>query len=435
MRPNNTSKIFIGTYEVAGFYKNLTKGFHDLGYDCDFLTYQSNPFNYGGETNNNILVGTIKYLNFINTKIKLSFLIFFNNTIILFLQICLFLYSLMIYDVFIFGYGKTFIFKNLDLPVLHFFNKKIISILSHGSEARPPYINGVVLSPQNKFLSNSYLVNSTIRKKKLVNYHFKYADIIVGAPYTNHAFSPSRFINSLSLGIPYHFDGKPKIKVETKKSVRILHSPSNPIPKGSEIIKSVVNKLILKGYRIDFILIRNQPTSVVFDEIQKCDFVVDQVYSDTPMSGFATEAAWFAKPSIVGGYKLFELKKLVPQSMWPPSKLCHPDNLEQAIEDLIANKVERLDLGKRAQAYVSEEWTASKVASRYLKLINNDIPIGWWVDPTLISYIHGAGISEKKLKKSVSKIISEFGLNALELYDRPDLEKAFLELLKSESIK
>ena len=95
MRPNNTSKIFIGTYEVAGFYKNLTKGFHDLGYDCDFLTYQSNPFNYGGETNNNILVGTIKYLNFINTKIKLSFLIFFNNTIILFLQICLFLYSLM----------------------------------------------------------------------------------------------------------------------------------------------------------------------------------------------------------------------------------------------------------------------------------------------------------------------------------------------------
>ena len=419
------SNIFIGTYEVAGFYKNLAKGFHILGHDCDFLTYQSNPFNYAGETKTNILVRIIKYFNFVNSRNTSKSFIFFNNTQILFLQICLLLYSLMKYDIFIFGYGKTLIFKNLDLPVLHFFNKKIISILSHGSESRPPYTNGVVLSPQNKFLSNSYLVNSTLRKKKLVNYHFKYADIIVGAPYTNHAFSPSRFINSLSLGIPCIFDEKPKLKVKISNRVRVLHSPSNQIAKGTEIIKLVINKLILKGYEIDFILIKNKANSIVVDEIQKCDFVVDQIYSDTPMAGLATEAAWYGKPTVVGGYKLEELKDFVQDSMWPPVISCHPDSIEASIEKLIICKNYRLDMGLKAKCFVQNKWSAQKVAERYLRLINNDIPKHWWVEPSSVCYVHGGGVSFSSIKKVITNLIDTYGIDALHLSHHPDLEKAF----------
>jgi len=334
----------------------------------------------------------------------------------------------MKYNIFIFGFGKTFIFKNLDLPVLRFFNKKIISILSHGSEARPPYINGAVISSENKFLSNSYLVNSSLRKKKLVNYHFKYADIIVGSPYTNHAFSPSRFINSLSLGIPYHCDDVPNLKVKKTNRVRVLHSPSNPVAKGTVIIQEVINKLIIKGYEIDFILVKNKPNSVVIDEIKKCDFVVDQIYSDTPMAGLATEAAWYGKPTIVGGYKLNELKDFVQDSMWPPVMSCKPDTIEASIEKLITCKDYRLELGTRARYFVQNKWSASKVADRYLKLIKNDIPKYWWVEPRSVCYVHGGGISFSCIKKVITHLINTHGINALHLSHHPDLEKAFYKL-------
>ena len=83
-------------------------------------------------------------------------------------------------------------------------------------------------------------------------------------------------------------------------------------------------------------------------------FEIDQVYCDTPMAGFATEAAWFGKPAVVGGYGFDYLKTYVPEGMWPPSKTCHPDKIENAIESLIVNKVERQ---KKVTARPASAWT------------------------------------------------------------------------------
>ena len=55
---------------------------------------------------------------------------------------------------------------------------------------------------------------------------------------------------------------------------------------------------------IEFVEITNRPNSEVIAKLQQCDLVIDQLYSDSTMTGIAYEAAELAKPTIVSGYGL-----------------------------------------------------------------------------------------------------------------------------------
>ncbi len=63
------------------------------------------------------------------------------------------------------------------------------------------------------------------------------------------------------------------------------------------------------------VLLTGRPNREVIVDLSKCDFVIDQIYSDTLMIGFACDAASLGTASIVRGYGLEELKQFVP-SEW-----------------------------------------------------------------------------------------------------------------------
>lgn len=419
-----SKRIFVGPHEVAGYYLNLSIGFSQLGYPCDYVTYNLHKYNYG-KCKNILLIRIIQTIGKTNQKISSKLISSVLKIVSNILKYIFFLCCLFKYDVFIFGFGKSLLPYNIDLPVLRILNKKIISVLAHGSESRPAFIDGAVLSLGKQYSTNSYLVKRSLRIKKLLKYHFNNSDIVIGSPYTNFAYSPSPFINSFNIGVPFYSNRKTQLNEH--KEIIILHSPSDINVKGTQIIVNAINNLTKKGYPIKFILVENKSFKEVVNAIQNCDFVVDQVYSDTPMAGFATESAWFGKPAVVGGYKLNELKEFIPQSMWPPSKICDPDMIEQAIEELVVNCSERTELGRRAMKFVREKWSSIEVAKRYMKLITDDIPDEWWIDPNDISYVEGGGISRKNLQHVISNLIDEYGLNSLNLTHRPELEKAFMD--------
>ena len=62
----------------------------------------------------------------------------------------------------------------------------------------------------------------------------------------------------------------------------------------------------------------------ILAELARCDFVIDQLYSDYPLPGLATEAAWFGKPTVVGGYAQYAIRParlLVPHLyFWKSAK-------------------------------------------------------------------------------------------------------------------
>jgi hypothetical protein len=163
------------------------------------------------------------------------------------------------------------------------------------------------------------------------------------------------------------------------------------------------------------------------DEIKKCDFVVDQIYSDVPLAGFATEAAWFGKPAVVAGYGFDQLSRFVPESIWPPSKICHPDQIKNAIEELINNVDLRHEIGKAAQEFVQNNWNSEEVARKYVRIFKGDIPKEWWTNPYDVVYLQGAGQSIEKTKIVIRGMLEEFGEESLCLEDKPILKKAFID--------
>lgn len=422
-------RVFLGLREIAGYYTNLQKGFIELGISCDFICLLDHQFKYGQKLNKTGIVNIAKWLWEKRRKtprartIKKIFWVFLSDVS----MFCLFIWALFRYDVFIFGFNSTFLY-NYELPILKLLGKKVIYVY-HGSDSRPPYIDGPVMAKSRKTTTSECIKLTRERKRKIQKIE-KYADIIVDYP-PMALFHERSFILGLCLGLP--FVEKPVIKPDRHlftSSVRILHSPSNPEVKGTDVIRAIIKHLKSKGYTIEYIELMGKPNVVVLQELAKCDFVVDQVYSDTPMASFAAEAAFFGKPAVIGGYYSEFVNQDVDNKYIPPSLYCHPDDFELAVEKMIKDPDFRLDLGKRAQEFVQKNWSPHVVAAKYLKLINGDFPTEWVYDPQDITYIFGCGMHQSQIKESVKRVIETGGIEALQLKDKLHLQDKLVNLVK-----
>lgn len=432
LNKKKVGRVFIGPIEIAGYYANLAKGFKKIGVDCDYITYTPHPFDYGGESNIPYLIRMARFFNRYRKKQRKSYFAkaFFALPGELLTSIWA-MFAIFRYDVFIFGFGCSLTHFSWDMRILKLLNKRVISNLGHGSESRLPFMDGALQSSNGVKQPSIEILQSrsrTMRKKiHLIESH----SVVIGAPFSSSHFLNKNFINWFCLGVPIGFPVKDKSNIGRQNAdaqiTRILHSPSHPALKGSEQIKQAIYNLITKGYQVELVLIHGKPHSEVIREICRCDFVVDQIYSDTPMAGFATEAAWFGKPAVVGGYGFDYLKTFISKDIWPPSKTCHPDEIEQAIESLIVNREERLRLGTEAQKFVCEKWNPAAVARRYLRIIEGNIPDEWWLDPHSVTYMEGCGQPVERTKENIRQMVEQFGIESLQLSHRPDLEQAFLK--------
>lgn len=415
-------KIFIGFTEVAGYFNNLKMGFNEIGIECVFFDIYKNHYNYNTDKNN-----FFKLIRFFAKKGKSKnlFLKLLRHIIFYFLFFILFIWILFNFNVIIYTVNNSFL--SMQLFLFKLFKKKIIFV-SLGSDFRPFYLNGVEIKSNNK---NLYLdiYKKSIKQKRKIKYIEKYSTHIINYPPQAH-FQEKNFISGLIIGFPMKQNINLKNNFNKSKKIRILHSPSRPIIKGTKYIEKVISKLIKKGYNIDFVKIENSPNQIVISEIKKCDFVIDQMFSDTPLAGFATEAGYLGKPAVVGGYYSNYLKKDVFKENIPPSYFVSPNKFEFAIEKMIQDTNFRLNKGKVIQKFVLNNWDYKIVAKKYLKLITNNFPKDWFYNPYNIKYVEGCGISKNELILFLSEYISKYGVVALNLRDKPNLEKFFLNFIK-----
>lgn len=417
-------RIFLGLTEVAGYYGNLKRGFDSLGIDSLFVDADEHRFRYPRGRAGNVLVRMLEYFGGARNRIAER-----NPAWQKLLSVCyqlsrvpLLLWALFRFDVFIFGFKSSLLPGFSDLPILKFFGKRVIYVF-HGSDARPPYINGAIhsLRPGG---ATDLVLELTGRQKRQILKIERYADVIVNHPPTSH-FHERTIISWLAIGIPFAAAHPPLCGVSVNNpGMRILHSPSHPESKGTSLIREAVERLREKGHRLDLIEVVDQPNEVVLYELAQCDFVVDQVYSDTPLAGFATEAAFHGKPAVVGGYGR-QCDWGVAAEMIPPSEFVHPHEIEQAIERLLVDAEYRLGLGERAAEFVKERWSPKEVAKRFVRLAEGEIPEDWCFDPDSVVYLHGYGLSEARAKQRIQQLIEVGGAQALQLTDKPTLEKAF----------
>ena len=196
-----------------------------------------------------------------------------------------------------------------------------------------------------------------------------------------------------------------------------------------------MNRLRARGHDLTLVMIVGRPPREVLAALADCDFVIDELYSDTPVAAFATEAAAFGKPAVVGMHDVEPLRRTVPPGMFPPSLVCHPDGLDEAVEKLVVDEAYRRRLGAEAQAYVREHWSADIVATRFLRLASGDVPGEWMFDPSDLRYVHGWGLTLSRLRQVIAGTVAEGGFEALGISDKPELLQRFRELVADATIE
>jgi hypothetical protein len=171
----------------------------------------------------------------------------------------------------------------------------------------------------------------------------------------------------------------------------------------------------------------NRPNADVLAELRECDFVIDQAYADYPMAGFATEAANFAKPAVVGGYAQKICSKIETANGMPCDLYCLPEDMEALAERLVVDPEFRRQCGEKAKAFVTSAWSRRTISDRWRRLLKGDVPEGWIVQPEQVNYVHGIGLTPDGLRQCVSLFLRQGGgRKSLFLEHRKDLEAALL---------
>ncbi len=419
-------RIFIGLTEVSGYFARLSTGFRALGLDCTFYDVKGHPFRYQDDCSPRWacwLRWTGARRSAARGPARAAFGAIDRLSTAAFLLFCLWRY-----DVFIFGAATKF-FRFGSLRLLELLGKRIIYVFL-GSDSRPPYLNGSVMAA-SRGRSVADCVALTLERKEALRQIGRYADVIVDYPAAGH-FHERPIVCGFHLGFPHGGHGEPpSAGRDPTAPVRILHSPSLPEAKGTPAIRQAIERIRKKGYDLEYVELQGQPNAIVLQELARCDFVVDQLYSDAPLAGFATEAATFGKPALVGGYYAEFFRQGVPQALIPPSHYVHPEEIERGLETLIRDRAYREDLGKRARAFVESAWSPRQVAARYLRLIEGPPPADWLLDPRAIRLVHGACLDEANARSLIRAVVEAGGVAALQLSDKPALERMLLEFART----
>lgn len=431
-------RIFIGLTEVSGYYARLQRGLLDLGAEAEFFPLQDHRFGYGSSSHHWVPRFAQWCVKQRIAALDASSLrrLFWLSLVTLSRAIFL-IWALIRFDVFLMGGGSSF-FRFHELRLMRLLGRRIVYTF-HGTDSRPAWMDGFcqgtsrmsgqhssVAFPTDSDISVYHRVNEerldTVRRIE------RYANVIINAPPQAQLLTKP-YVIGLAVGIPVDavsLDEPSELRARASV-VRVLHSPSFHIGKGTAEIRAAIQRLQRAGIDLEYTEISNRPHMEVRQAIAACDFVVDQVYSDSPMAGFAAEAALAGKPAVVCGYySAYHETDLAPY-MRPPSLYCHPERLEEAIRTLAVDGAHREELGTQAKEFVEKNWSPRSVASRYLRLASGEpVPSEWMYHPEQNRYFLGMGIDEQSLRKVLQQYLRRFGDSALGIDAAVELKRRVL---------
>ena len=412
-------RILIGLVETAGYFNSLKKGFDELGVDCTFLDLSSHPFEYERRDFSNRFIDRVRRARsrmYSGSRPRLADRLWWDLG-----RFFLFVWALLKFEVFIFGYWSSFL-NFRDLPILKFFRKRVIYVF-FGSDSRPPYIDNAYRPP----LSVEACIRVTREQKGRIRRIERYADEIVCYPLHTHLHERP-VVNITAMGLPCE-PPRPLSEGQLparKRPVRVLHAPSVPEAKGTDRIREAVREVQARGHEVELIEVIGRPHRVVMEELARCDLVIDQLYSEVPAAKLAAEAMSLGKAVIVGGYAGKEIEDLFRSDELPPVCYCHPDRLRETLERLVLDESHRRELGEQARLFVESNWLAAKVARCFLDLAQGRVPAHRVYDPRGLRYLHGFGFAEARVRERIRAVVAKGGREALELPDKPELVEAFL---------
>jgi glycosyltransferase involved in cell wall biosynthesis len=424
-------RISIGPGEVAGYLGQLRNGFEGLGIACEHFMFIP-PHQYSYPTTDYFLRSAYESVAKLEQTGRLGYLIYKLSEKVI--RLVALIYAIFRYDTFIFS-GLGSFFRFWELPLLRALGKRVI-VVYLGSDARPPYLSGRHLDDKNGTFDSAAIAREAAAIKKQIRFVERYASVVVSHTSTAQ-FMARPFVRLCAVGIPMgkapEKVGKAAARDPGDPHLRILHAPSRPVAKGTPLVREVVGKLQEEGAKLELVELTGVPNHEVLRQLQLCDLVVDELYSDIPMATLAAEAAGFSKPVVVGslyGEHFTQDNPDFAAGEDAPSFFIGPEQLEQTLRSLIADPSRLRDKGEQARRFLATHWVSEIVASNYLRLANADVPESWRADPATIGYIAGWGLSRENWATQLRQYVLHAGEGALLLDDKPGLKGRITDVLE-----
>lgn len=415
-------KIFIGLSETSGFYGRLYKGLVQIGVTCFFAPIILNKHAYEVDyLKTNIFVQSCQFafgkrITASNFLLKIIWKVLYEI-----LKVFLFFWAICSFNVFIFSGGECF-WGTMDIWIYKILRKKLIFICL-GSFTRIPFTDGSFLTGiySGKEPTPNEIVLKTIRLQKKVDILEKYANVFLNHP-AQAQLNKKKFISLCNIGLPLgQMPQKVEKLINTTQVIKILHAPSYLGCRGTVEFRHMIEELKTEGLIFEYIEITGVKNEILMEKIQECDFVLDELYSDTPMATLAMEAAFYGKPTVVAGYFSEIYLKFYEKDMVPPSLYVMPEEAKNAIRKMILDGEFRNQLGKRAEEFVIKNYSGKIVAQKLCNIIKGDFPKYWIVDPEKIKYNYGYGMSKEQIKSVIVNIIK---INGRERFCRAGIKNA-----------
>lgn len=412
--------VLLGPGDTASFPTRLARALAERGADCRVVDFSLHRFSAGpGKLGNATLWGAplARAIGSLNNGGPIARAL--GSVLKTVGQAVVFVWSLLRVDAYVFVSSRSLLPGYLDLPIYRLLGKRVIRVFL-GTDSRPRYMTGwhnQVTDPATQKQAAAKLARRVRRQRARVRWMSRWADLVVENPLCGH-YQARPFINWFHVGFPHDpafFPDSENAEQSTGNHgpTRILHCPSNPAVKGTDRIEQVIDELKQAGIEIEYTRITGMPHAEVLRHLQQCDLVIDELYSDSPMAGFASEAAAYGKPAIVGGYGWDILQSLLQDNM-PPNLLCEPDQLANTVNRALDDPETARATGRAAHAFMNGYWHQSNVAERFARLLTGqDIPDNWWYNPKQIAYWQGLGATAEHRREVISALVKQHGVEGL----------------------
>lgn len=345
---NKKQTFVIGVDEIANSTYFLKKILGPSAVSVNFRRnkyYKNNQYDYNFKTSNNVIIYVLKIFYGPYLLAKLS-----NQS-----------------DVFIYFWWTGFCQdREMDYKFLKFKNKKIICIFlgtdirSH--KLRIEYHDKHALDTSSNYqLENLDFRESENRVKRVAKLADKYANLIFSHPKDQISYLKRPVVrNSYRLSDEYFTCNKKKFL--DLDFIKIVHAPSSPIPKGTQLVRAAIKKLTLEGYSIEYIELINKPNGEVLNALERSHIVLNQFYAFAP-GVFGIEA--MAKCNAVLMSADYEGMPDGAENAWIMTKYWE---VYDKLKYLLDNPSLLQKYAESGYEFVKNNYTEEKVREFYLKI-------------------------------------------------------------------
>lgn len=172
-----------------------------------------------------------------------------------------------------------------DLAFLKRKGKKVVLIFV-GSDIRSLKLSKEFFDKRGEdsyanYLPNTFNLRYDARIKRTARAAERYADLVL-----NWKYDQIGYLTIETVPWPYIVDlseyGFKFNQIQDGEKVIILHAPSSPMTKGTQIVRSVIKKFQLEGYDLDYRELINVPHTEVLRLLGESQIVLQEFYFITP---------------------------------------------------------------------------------------------------------------------------------------------------------